>query len=165
MTWDSRSYLVVFGLLLVLGVANHGIWTRQAILDDGRRVLIDIRPSDPRSLVQGDYMQLRIDWRNFPDQKMAENQPWSGVMIVELDERGVAKFQRMGDSAPPTDNQLRLRFAGRLNGRLKFMADTFFFQEGRADRFARATYAVLRVAEDGKAVLQGVADEKGETIQ
>lgn len=161
-----RAGAVIFGLLLVLGVANYLIVTREQILEQGRRVLLDINPSDPRSLVQGDYMRLRFDNRNFPPADQMKQYPHAGVVIMELDDKGVANFLRLDDGAALGDNQVRLRFKGRHRfGRLKYTADTFFFQEGLADRFAGAAFAVLRVMPDGMAVMQGLADEQGETIR
>lgn len=55
-----RSILLWGGLLLALFVANHGIVQRERILSDGRVVLLELEPVDPRSLMQGDYMALRF---------------------------------------------------------------------------------------------------------
>lgn len=55
-----RSILLWGGLLLALAVANRGIVQRERILSDGRVVLMELQPVDPRSLMQGDYMALRF---------------------------------------------------------------------------------------------------------
>ena len=55
-----RSILLWGGLLLALAVANHGIFKRERILSDGRVLLLELAPVDPRSLMQGDYMALRF---------------------------------------------------------------------------------------------------------
>lgn len=55
-----RSILLWGGLLLALAVANHGIVQRERILSDGRVLLLELAPVDPRSLMQGDYMALRF---------------------------------------------------------------------------------------------------------
>jgi len=51
--------LVIGGLALVLGVANYDIWQKQQVVDNGQQVLLKLIPVDPRSLMQGDFMQLR----------------------------------------------------------------------------------------------------------
>jgi len=53
------SWLVIAGLILVLGVANYDIWQKQQIVENGQQVLLKLRPVDPRSLMQGDFMRLR----------------------------------------------------------------------------------------------------------
>ena len=55
-----RSILLWGGLLAALAVANQGIFQRERILADGRIVLLELEPVDPRSLMQGDYMALRF---------------------------------------------------------------------------------------------------------
>lgn len=55
-----RSILLWGGLLLALVVVNHGIVQRERILSDGRIVLLELTPVDPRSIMQGDFMALRF---------------------------------------------------------------------------------------------------------
>jgi uncharacterized membrane-anchored protein len=55
-----RSILLWGGLLLALLVVNHGIVQRERILSDGRIVLLELTPVDPRSIMQGDFMALRF---------------------------------------------------------------------------------------------------------
>jgi len=59
-------WLVIAGLVLVLGVANYDIWQKQQVVDDGQQILLQLRPVDPRSLIQGDFMQLRYAEHIFP---------------------------------------------------------------------------------------------------
>ena len=54
-----RIIVVVAGLVLVLGAVNLSIRDKEGVLADGRLVLFQLRPVDPRSLMQGDYMILR----------------------------------------------------------------------------------------------------------
>ena len=52
-------WLVIAGLALVLGLANYDIWQKQQVVNNGQQILLRLRPVDPRSLMQGDFMQLR----------------------------------------------------------------------------------------------------------
>lgn len=54
-----RNALLWGGLLLALVVVNHGVVKRERILSDGRPLLLELAPVDPRALMQGDYMALR----------------------------------------------------------------------------------------------------------
>ena len=54
-----RNALFWGGLLLALAVVNHGVFRRERILADGRPLLLELAPVDPRALMQGDYMALR----------------------------------------------------------------------------------------------------------
>ncbi len=59
--------LVIMGLVLVLGVANYNIGQKQQVVENGQQVLLKLRPVDPRSLMQGDYMRLRYAETVLPD--------------------------------------------------------------------------------------------------
>jgi len=156
---------ILGGLALVLAVAGTTILSKQAILDDGRTVLLALRPADPRSLMQGDYMVLRYDASVFPPPELAETLPRKGRIILALDDRGVARFARLEDGAQPGPMEARLvyRLAG-PDGELRYGAESYFFQEGRAEIFQDAKYGVLKLDPDGNSVLAGLADAQGRLL-
>jgi uncharacterized membrane-anchored protein len=61
------TWLVIAGLVLVLGVANYDIWQKQQVVENGQQILLELRPVDPRSLIQGDFMRLRYSETVFPN--------------------------------------------------------------------------------------------------
>ena len=151
--------LLALGLLLVLGGANYDIIRKQHVVDDGTQVLLPIRPADPRSLLQGDYMTLRYARAALPPDAFSESLPRRGTAIVKLDADGVAQFARLDDGAALADGELRLKYKRRLyEDEVSYGADAFFFQEGNADLYAKAKYGVLRVDADGDSILVGLAD-------
>jgi uncharacterized membrane-anchored protein len=155
-----QALLLALGLVLTLGAANYDIIRKQRIVDDGAQVLLPIRPADPRSLLQGDYMTLRYARTALPPDALDESLPRRGTAIVKLDADGVAEFARLEDGAAPAPGELRLRYKRRLyEHEVSYGADSFFFQEGDADLYAQAKYGVLRVDEDGDSILVGLADE------
>lgn len=159
-----RLLLVLAGLALVLGVANAAIFQKERIVRSARTLLLELRPVDPRSLIQGDYMALAFaDNVALPPDGL--ELPESGVAVVALDAGGVARFLRLDDGAPLGQAEARLRFTGRTaDGRLDFGTDAFFFQEGDAELYAEARYGIFRVNETGDSVLVGLADESGREI-
>jgi uncharacterized membrane-anchored protein len=157
----KRLYaLLLLGLVLVLGAANYDIVRKQRIVDDGAQVFLPIRPVDPRSLLQGDYMTLRYARSALPPDAVEESLPRRGTAIVKLDADGVAQFARLDDGAALAAGELRLRYKRRLyEHEVSYGADSFFFQEGNADLYAQAKYGVLHVDENGDSILVGLADE------
>jgi uncharacterized membrane-anchored protein len=158
MIW-LRRLLILAGLVLVLAAANMIILEKQRVAESARLVLLELRPVDPRSLIQGDYMQLDFaDTVTLPPEGVAL--PEAGIAILQLDPAGIASFARVDDGAPLAAGEIRLRFFGRMpDGRFDFGTDAFFFQEGEADIYANARYGMFRVDETGKSVLVGLADE------
>jgi uncharacterized membrane-anchored protein len=155
----ARTLLLLGGLALVLVIANRDILAKRQIIAEGRLVLLEIQPVDPRSLLQGDYMALWYSERLMPREDVAAALPHSGTAIVALDPDGVARFLRIDDESPLAAGEQRLRFKhARGSGTLQYGADAFFFQEGDAALYNNAKYGVLRVDADGNSVLVGLAD-------
>ena len=159
-----RLLLVLAGLVLVLGTANAIIVGRQRVAESAHLVLLELRPIDPRALLKGDYMALDFaDSVSLPPDGAAP--PSGGIAVVALDGAGIARLVRLDDGTPLAPGEARLRFVGTtVDGRLDFGIDAFYFQEGDADRYAPARYGMVRVDEDGNAVLVGLADEQARPI-
>jgi uncharacterized membrane-anchored protein len=154
-----RIAVLLGGLALILVVANRDILAKRQTISEGRLVLIEIQPLDPRSLLQGDYMALRYAEQVMPAQDMIAALPRSGTAVVALDRNGVARFVRLDDGAPLAAGEQRLLFKhARDSGTLQYGAEAFFFQEGDADLYNDAKYGVLRVDADGNSILVGLAD-------
>jgi uncharacterized membrane-anchored protein len=145
-----QALLLLLGLVFTLGAVNYDIVRKQRIVDDGARILLPIRPADPRSLLQGDYMTLRYARTALPPDALSESLPRRGTAIVKLDADGVAEFARLDDGAALAAGELRLKYKRRLR-------KSVFFQEGDADLYAQSKYSVLRVDADGDSILVGLA--------
>lgn len=155
----GRIVLLLAGLALILVIANRDILAKRQIIAEGRLVLLEIQPVDPRSLLQGDYMALRYAQQVMPREDVTAALPRSGTAVVALDQNGVARFVRVDDGAPLAAGEERLRFKhARDSGTLQYGAEAFFFEEGDADLYTNAKYGVLRVDGDGNSVLVGLAD-------
>lgn len=151
-----RSKLSLFGLLLVLGVINAMIATKERALDQGRTVILELAPADPRSLMQGDYMELQYSLAR----KLPESAPDQGVVYIDLDDRGVAT----GLSTRPLTGRTPLRYH-RLGQRVLFDVESFFFQEGQGSFFVPARYGELRVDREGNPLLVGLLDDRLRRIE
>lgn len=149
-----RRIVAVAAGLLVLAVVNWTIYARERHLAEGRVVLLELAPVDPRSLMQGDYMALAFAVARAPALRGAKT---DGRMIVALDERGVGRFVRRDDGSPLSRGELALRYRLR-DGQVKFGSNAFFFQEGTASVYANARYGELRVSRAGEVLLTGLRD-------
>jgi uncharacterized membrane-anchored protein len=161
-------WLVILGLLLVISVANYNILEKEQVLDGGRQVLLELRPVDPRSLIQGDYMRLAYADEVFPATEIIDSLPYKGTIVLALGADDVAVFSRLDDGSSLAQNEQRLQYK-RIVRRwgapdLRIGAESFLFQEGQAEVYEDAKYGVLRVDEDGGSVLVGLADESRRII-
>lgn len=155
------TWLVLAGTILVIGSANYTIRDRQQVVDSGQPILLELRPVDPRSLMQGDYMTLRYAEPLFPDTQARSALSRRGAFIVKLDVESVATYARLDDGTPLATNEVRLKY--KLldeSGAIRLGAESFFFEEGQADVYDAARYGVLHVDVAGNSVLVGLADEE-----
>ncbi|MEL7186412.1 MAG: GDYXXLXY domain-containing protein [Pseudomonadota bacterium] len=163
---STTNLLAIAGLVIILGAANFVIFDRQAVVESGRPVLLELRPADPRSLMQGDYMVLRYHDRLFPTSGSDDDLPRTGAFVISVDENNVASFKRVDDGSELGSNELLLKYKLRYEkGRIRLGAESYFFQEGNASLFNAARYGVLHVAQNGTSVLIGLADENHQLIQ
>ncbi|WP_397474176.1 GDYXXLXY domain-containing protein [Pusillimonas sp.] len=168
-----RSGLVA-GLLIILIAANAGIYQREQILSDGRRVILGLAPVDPRSLIQGDYMRLSFDvandaqtiLRQAPDSlRQSIERRRAGWLVLRPDQHGVHRLVSLmpkQDQAGLQDNGLAqedvlLKFRLR-NGQMRVVTDAWFFPEGQGAYFEQARYGEFRVDDDGAGLLTGLLD-------
>jgi uncharacterized membrane-anchored protein len=146
----------VLGLVLV--TVNVLIVGKESLLASGDTLVLDLRPRDPRSLMQGDYMSLRYRIGDAVA-STAHGLAADGLAVVKVDGNGVASFVRLHDGTTPlaADERL-LRFRKRA-GQVRIGGNAFFFQEGLAEVYQPARYGELRVDRSGDAVLVGLRDE------
>jgi uncharacterized membrane-anchored protein len=149
-----RKAVVVAAALVILGIVNWAIASREAMLATGRVVLLELAPVDPRSLMQGDYMALNYRMANLAFGSRRGAHAADGYLVVEADADGVAAFRRFDDGAPLAPGEMRLRY--RWRGGPKFATNAFFFEEGTASRYAGARYGEFRVSDDGDMILTGL---------
>ncbi len=147
---------LALGALLVLAVANIGIWQKENLIAHGLPVFVALAPVDPRSLMQGDFMALRF---SVPSEGADAIHDGAGArrpkVVARRDARGIATLQRLDSGQPLAADELRIELSPK-NGGWVLVTDAWFFKEGEADRWARARYGEFRVGSDGRALLVGL---------
>ncbi|MES2356372.1 MAG: GDYXXLXY domain-containing protein [Pseudomonadota bacterium] len=156
-----RKLIVAAGAVLILAVVNFSIWQKENLLADGRIVLLELAPVDPRSLMQGDYMALRYKLVNEVFGREDRKNLSDGHVIVTLDEKGVGTFKRFDDGAALAPNDVRMRYRIR-SGQVKFATNAFFFQEGLGPNYQGARFGEFRVSEKGELLLTAL---RGGTLE
>jgi len=163
---SKRTVVAVIGLIAILAATNYTIWHRQQVVDSGQRVLLKLRPVDPRSLMQGDYMALGYADELFPPKGQRDKLPTRGAFVIRLDSNDVATFSRLDDGSPLGGDERLLKYKQvDAQANIRLGAESFFFQEGRAALFSNAEYGVLHVDAAGNSVLVGLADDNWRLIQ
>lgn len=149
--------LIIANLLLLLGYFNWSVYQKEQILKNGKLVLFQLAPVDPRSLMQGDYMRLNYKeaTSNLTDNETATR----GYAILSIDSNQVAHIIRLQPSLHPlNENESAIKYK-RVHRRLSLGAESFFFEEGQDTLYQNAKYGGLRVDHKGQSLLIGLFDE------
>ena len=147
-----RKVIAIAAGVIVLALVNFNIFQREQLLAEGRVVLLELAPVDPRSLMQGDYMALRFKVANDAFRGTEAMRRKDGHIVVALDKRGVGSFRRFADGTPLAADEALLRYRIR-NDQPKFATNAFFFQEGHAKVYEAARFGEFRVARNGDMIL------------
>ena len=159
--------LIGFGLILCLYKFISGTMAAEHIRKNGERILIELRPADPRALFLGDYMALRYDPDAMPNSNGARKNKQTlrkGLAVIRLDNDGVVSFVRLASEDETLKNDERLIRYSRQRWRYSYGGERYYFQSGTAERYQDADYGEFRLMPDGRVLLSGLADENKQTI-
>ncbi|MBE1236094.1 GDYXXLXY domain-containing protein [Phaeovibrio sulfidiphilus] len=159
-----RPAALVSGLVCALvpvGLEVADGRAKEQIVAHGHEVYLPLRPVDPRSLVQGDYMALAYGIDGLRGKLAPRDR---GCLF--LDGGSVARSLRAvpqegGCEAGGREIPIGVRPG---KGGVRIAPDSFFFQEGTAKTWEQARYAVVRVL-DGQVVMTGLADADRQTLR
>lgn len=156
-----KKIIFITNLVLLLAVFNWLIFQKEYTIKNGELVLLELYPLDPRSLMQGDYMQLRYEMTN---QWAIDSIPSRGFCIVKKRENNIVAYDRLQNNKTPiADDEVALKYY-KSGYSVKIGAESFLFEEGQAETYSKAKYGGLRVEGNGSCVLVGLYDENGKKI-
>jgi uncharacterized membrane-anchored protein len=150
-----RKTILLLTAAIILVLVNYSIWQRETLISNGRTILLELAPVDPRSLMQGEYMALRFKMATeiFSNDKIKGLK--DGRIILAVDANNVATFRRFDDSSQPAADEALIRYRIR-NQQAKFVTNAFFFQEKQGQYYQNAKYGEFRLSHDGEAILVGM---------
>ena len=157
---------IIVGWLLTVGIAVAGIVGKERLMARGDVVYLRLAPVDPRSLMQGDYMALNFSVAN--EVRVAHGSGQTRLsreelIVIRRDDRNEGHFARLYQGGPLATGELLLRVQNvpsRWGGNgVQVSTDAWFFQEGQAERFAKAKFGEFRVDGSGQALLVGMRGE------
>lgn len=150
-------------LLFAVMIITHEHHIRHA-----QSIFVKLKPVDPRSLIQGDYMVLNYDL-NLHDMSNQDIQNHSSLIsYVYLDaQQRVIKTNLELQQSRQVIEPLKLVLKNPNNqlDSLYPAANSFLFAEGLGACYNNAKYAHLRVNSNGKAVLVELVDLNLQPLQ
>lgn len=155
----GNRWLILLNLILFAGFIGYSVHRNEDILTNGRMIFLELSPKDPRSLMQGDYMQLAYRIADLPADKL-RNLPTTGYCVLTLDARNIASLKRFQSQRNPLAADEVLIPYHNNRRQLSIGAEAYFFQENQASKYESARYGCLRVGENGVTLLTGLCDEE-----
>jgi uncharacterized membrane-anchored protein len=157
--WLSAAY--VFGTFYLM------VEQKEALRRDGQTVYLALAPRDPRSLLQGDYMDLSYaitnELNHLQTDAASSKVPMSGTLVIALDDHHVGRFVRIYQGGPLAPGEHLLKFHHQ-DWYVVIGAEKYFIPEGSGDSFSGATFGELKVAPDGTPLLIALCDKDQKPI-
>jgi uncharacterized membrane protein/uncharacterized membrane-anchored protein len=170
--WDKAARIATAASLAVfLGFFAWSAYDMEMLLANGRVVILPLRPADPRSLMQGDYMTLRFSLEDDIDRALRAADDWresrKGRAVLTPDENNVYHFAALQGIAEQAVSAKGALLAYRLRGgrRAQVCSGSFLFQEGHGKAYEKARFAEMRVDDEGVCLITHLLDGERKRIQ
>ena len=154
--------LIATAAVACLALVNLDVQRKEAVVARGEAIYVPLVPVDPRSLMQGDYMDLRFDIPTPVVGALADLNDRSvrrqADVVVQLDAQHQASVVRLAQAGEALGVNERRMPVKRLKGQWVLVTDAYFFPEGEGKRFEAARFGEFRVLADGRALLIGLVD-------
>ncbi len=157
-----KRLAILANLIMLLVLFNGSVLKKEAIVKEGTLILLELAPVDPRSLMQGDYMQLRYKISDENEERTSLAK--TGFCVVKQTTDGVAqKIRFQQGKTPLANNEFLIRY--NFNGwQITIGAESYFFEEGQSEKYAKAKYGGIKTDREGNGVLVGLYDSTGRKI-
>lgn len=157
------KWIILLNLFLLLGYFVYSVLGKEKLLKEGTLVLLELAPVDPRSLMQGDYMQLSY---KIARELNHDSIPKRGYFVVKQDTNSVAQPIRIQSGREPlASGELLIEYTAPRIWDMNIGAESYFFQEGNAARYDSARYGAVRIDANGNSLLVGLYDANRKLIK
>ncbi|HMQ21604.1 MAG TPA: GDYXXLXY domain-containing protein [Planctomycetota bacterium] len=163
----TTNLLVMGNLLLFLAAAAWLTSARESQLSTGRTLLLEVEPYGRRSPLNGNSMILRyVMAREIEKRLLRDDDHGDGHAVISIDATDIGRLLRKHDGSALAANEYLLHYRLRSSSidRVRVAPDFFSFQKGLEQQYALATYAELRLSEDGSTLLVGLRDAERKPI-
>ncbi|WP_018650846.1 GDYXXLXY domain-containing protein [Actinobacillus capsulatus] len=159
-----KASIVASGTVALLVLFNQKIGIYEEVLASGKPIILQFVPRDPRSLMQGDYMEMHYQLNNEVQLQLNSSEIEYGkhYALLSTDNNGVAHLCRLEDSHPTNfegcdvDVYIPMKIKGYWD--ITLPTHEYFFPEGKGEYFSQAEYAEYRF-KNGKVLLYRLLDK------
>ena len=153
----ARKWIPI--VLIQLVILTLIIFQKESILRNGMDIILKVEPVDPRSLLQGDYVELSYNISQVETEDYSEQV----YVLVEKDENGIYQIKQIYDTIEEARDEKTGKnqaiLTGKSNGdTITYGIEHFFIEEGTGREVEQnAKYAKIRVGSNGDAILISIS--------
>jgi uncharacterized membrane-anchored protein len=170
----SRSKLAGkrLGILLIIclqgGWIGYQVYSNETLLQNGETILLELQPVDPRSLLQGDYVQLNYTISQLEGTSIDDNRPIT--IVLRKNAQGIHEYTGVysisGEWNTPYEKKPGdVLLNGKITGswdqtaQVTYGIEHFFIPEGTGlDVEGKVKTAVVKVSDKGNGILVRLRD-------
>lgn len=157
-----KIIIIFINLIIILVLFNNSVIEKERILKNGKLILLELAPKDPRSLIQGDYMDLRY---KISTGIKTDNISKRGYCVLKIDSLGVADRVRLQNNIIPKNSNESLIEYTSNSFNINIGAESYFFEEGQQKKYEKAKYGAVKIDEKGNSILIGLYDINRKKIE
>lgn len=169
--YDQKSFSILTGkrmgilliILLQIGWISYQVYSNETLLQNGETVILKLEPVDPRSLLQGDYVELNYTISQLENILIEKNGPITIVLRKNTqgihEYTGVYRFNEKWNTPyknKPGDVLLngKVTSSWGSSAQITYGIEHFFIPEGTGlEVEGKVKYAVVKVSEKGDGIL------------
>lgn len=158
-----RTLIILVNFLLLSSYMAYSVFNKEKLLKEGQLILLRLTPVDPRSIMQGDYMNLNYE---IASNLNNTNPIKRGYIVVKLDSNGIAtKVRTQTDKKPLNEKEYLISFTSKNKWQTNIGAESYFFEEGQGKKYEDAKYGALKIDQEGNSLLFGLFDQHKKLIK
>lgn len=92
--------------------------------------------------------------------------PKRGYCVVRIDSKGIAERVRFQEKTTPLNkDEYLIKYTAPNEWNINIGAESFFFQEGQAQKYEKAKYGGVKIDKNGNSLLVGLYNDQLNNIQ
>ncbi|WP_299744502.1 GDYXXLXY domain-containing protein [uncultured Rossellomorea sp.] len=173
---DQQSYSMLvgkrLGIILIIflqaGWIGYQVYSNETLLQNGETIILELQPVDPRSLLQGDYMELNYTISQLEDTSIHDNGPVT--IVLRKNAQGIHEYTGVYSfnekwNAPYEKKPGDVLLNGKVtsswdnNAQITYGIEHFFIPEGTGlEVEGKVKAAVVKVSDKGNGILVRLRD-------
>jgi uncharacterized membrane-anchored protein len=161
-----KYVIIVLNLIGLIIYFNWSVLAKEKTLNEGKLVLLELMPVDPRSLMQGDYMNLDYQINALPEGTSVDKRGY--CILKQKQDHTVTRVRFQSDLKNLKPDEIAIKYFSNqtyFGKEIHIGAESYFFEEGMAKKFASTRYGGLKIDQDGNSILIGLYDQNRNLIK